>query len=110
MKTMQMVIMDNDVGGTVFVGKNEIRLVFSNKVRHRIRIDTKELLKRLEKKTEDEWETDDFIIEPRYCCPDGCMLIIITIKNSGYDNDCASVFYCDMVGALTDIERLEMAY
>jgi hypothetical protein len=107
---MEPVFMDNDVGGIVFVGKNELRLCFANGIKHKILIKTKDLLQHIESRTVEEIETDKYVIEPMYKAPEGALLVIFTIKCKGQDDDKATVFRCDLLGVLVDLERPELAY
>lgn len=107
---MKPVFMENDFGGIVFVGKNELALHFTSfppGVEDIIRINTRELLERLWRMTPDEWETDDFLIEPRHCGLDGALLVIITKKFSKHDSDKATVYRCDLIEALEKAESIE---
>ncbi len=101
---MLPVFMNNDVGGIVYVGKNEFCVRFSVGVEHTFRIDTNKLLEVLESRSKDEWETDKFLIEPMYRDINGALMVIITVKFSKQDDDKATVFRCDLITALKTVE------
>jgi hypothetical protein len=103
---MELVMMDNDPGGVVYVGKNKLRINLSKGVKHTLRINTKELLNFL-KSDRDEWEEEMFLIESTYVdlC-DFCCFVIITVKNTRYDDDLVTVFKSDLISALEKVELL----
>lgn len=101
---MLPVFMNNDLGGVVYVGKNELCVRFSVGVEHSFRIDTNKLLEVLESRSKDEWETDKFLIEPMYRDINGALMVIITVKFSEQDDDKATVFRCDLITALKAVE------
>lgn len=104
---MKPVFMENDLGGIVQVGKNELCLHFTAGVEDVIHLNTKELLERLWQMSKEEWETDKFLIEPLYISPDGPLLAIITVKYSEQDSDKATVYRCDLIEALEKVENIE---
>lgn len=106
---MKAVMMDNDLGGVVHVGKNELRLSFMNGVKHIVRVNTKELLHRLETKSDEFLETDEYSIEPMYRDCEGALVTIISVTTK-QDEDMATVFLCDLREALKMIERPDLVY
>ena len=98
--------MDNDLGGIVYVGKNEICVLFANGIKHKICINTKDLLQTLESRSKKEIETDKYVIEPFVNTPDGCVFVTISITLTGCDEDKAMVFHDDLVRALRKVEIL----
>lgn len=104
---MEPLLMANDVGGMVYVGKNELIIKFSKGVEHTIRVNTKELWKLLNSKSDADWENEKVLIEPMYVDTDTLkMFVLITIKNSGQDDDIATVFQNDFKRALNTIEYM----
>ncbi len=99
------VFMDNDLGGVVYVSKNELRLIFKNGVDYVIKVDTTELLNVLENRSKKSIETINYIIEPMYYDSEGALLSLITIKNTRQYEDRALVFHCDLKEALTRIKN-----
>jgi hypothetical protein len=103
---MKPVFMDNDVGGIVYVGKNELCLLFANGITHTIVVNTKDLLEYLETKSPEELEDEKFLIEPFFHDLNGAVMTIITAKQSVQDDDKATVFRGDLVDALRSVEIL----
>ncbi len=101
---MKPVFMDNDPGGIVFVGKNELVVLFANGIRHSVCINTRELLQLLESRSEKAVETKKYEIEPFFIAPDGCLFVIITVCLSKCDCDKATVFHCDLLEVLRSVE------
>jgi len=106
----EAVFMDNDLGSVLYVGKNELTLLFKSGVEHKISINTRDLLYRIESRMEDCIETKKCLIEPMYHDPQGALLTIITVKNTKEDEDKATVFLCDLREALKVIERPDLVY
>lgn len=104
---MQPLLMANDVGGMVYVGKNELVIKFSKGVKHTIRVNTKELWQLLNSQSDDDWENDKVLIEPTYVDMDTWKaFVLITVKNTGQDDDIAEVFQNDFKEALKTYECL----
>lgn len=101
---MKPVFMDNDIGGMVYVGKNQLDLCFANGTNHTFRINTKELYHRLFARDANEWETDKFLIEPMFFDQTWALLVIITVKEAKQDCDTAVVFHCDLLEVLSALE------
>jgi hypothetical protein len=102
--------MTNDLGGIVYVGKNELCLKFSVGVEHTVRLETtKRLIEIIESQVEMEWETKKLTIEPRYVDPEtGNVLTILTVKDGRNDIDRAVVFQTDLWEALMAVECPEV--
>lgn len=102
--SMIPVFMCNDIGGIVYVCKNELCLLFSDRAQLPLRIETDKLLGFIEKNEEDDWDTNKFCIE-RYKCPhDGEIFVSILIRNIKQDWDKAVIFQCDLIEVLTQVE------
>ncbi len=112
---MPMVRMQNDIGGRVLVGKNELRFVFANGFEFCLRLSTKYLLKLIEDygKPESEpvvWETAKCWVEPRYVDKStGALLVVFTIFVSEDDDlDTVTVMQTDIWTALMEVECLDI--
>ena len=103
---MELVLMDNDPGGMVYVGKNDIKLFFADGVKFQIWINTADLLRKLEAKSKEDINGEKFLIEPYYKSSDGRLLVIISIKKTSEDENRATVFLADLVKALKETEVL----
>ncbi len=104
---MEPVFMANDVGGVVYVGKNELVIKFSKGVEHSVRVNTKELWKLLNSKKDEDWENEKVLIEPMYFdIVTWKTFVLITIKNSVQDDDIATVFQNDFKKALNAVEYM----
>lgn len=107
---MKPVFMTNDLGGVVYVGKNEIRLKFSVGVEHKIRVETtKHLMELIESGSNCEWETKKLTIEPELIDANtGNVFTVINVKEEGVDIDRAVVFQIDLWEALMAVECYEV--
>ncbi|HSV94512.1 MAG TPA: hypothetical protein VLH94_00840 [Spirochaetia bacterium] len=103
---MKPVWMVNDIGGIVYIGKNEIDFIFAEGVKYGFRIITKDLLELLWSMSDKEWETDKFLIEPKYY-EDGALLVVITYKEFGEYVATATVFRCDLIEVLETVESIQ---
>ena len=105
---MVPVFMTSDIGGIVYVNKNELCLIHSNGCQHSLKIDTKELMELLESRSKEVWKTKDFQIEPMFLDPgDKALLVVITILFNDMDDDLAVVFRCDLLETLKTVESVE---
>jgi len=103
--SMIPVFMINDIGGVVYVCKNEICLLFSDHTEYTIEVNTKKLLKLVVARSSDEWETNKFLIEPFFICSEtGALFVLIFIKDTKCDLDTAMVFRSDLIEVLTQVE------
>jgi hypothetical protein len=102
---MKPVFMVNDIGGIVYVDKNELCVLFAAGDGQTVQIDTKKLLALLESKVEDIWRTKEFQIEPMHRdSSDNSLLVKITVIYNETDDDWTTVFRCDLVDALKCVE------
>ena len=102
---MLPVFMTSDIGGIVYVDKNELCCIYSNGCRHTLKIDTKKLMDLLESRSKELWKTKDFQIEPMFFDPgDKALLVVISILFNETDDDQAIVFRCDLLNALKQVE------
>jgi len=98
------VFMTDDLGGVVYVDKNLLTVRFEAGDGQEIEIDTSKLLALLESRSEEEWNTNKFEIEPMHREDDGALLVRITILYNESDADWATVFRCDLIDALKCVE------
>lgn len=105
---MKTVLMNNDLGGVVRVGKNTLVVRFSTGLEYEFRINTLNLLRHLESRDNDELETRKYLIEPMYKDPKGILLVIITVKFTKKSNkdDRATVNRSELISALKQVELL----
>jgi hypothetical protein len=104
---LKPVFMVNDIGGIVYVGKNELHIQFEAGDGQCIKIDTKKLLALLESRAEEVWRSKEFEIERDTY--DNSLLVKITVIYNETDDDWAKVFRCDLVEALKLVESSEIA-
>lgn len=103
---MKTVLMNNDLGGVVRVGKNKLVVRFSTGLEYEFWINTRELLRHLESRNDEELETHKYLIEPLYKDPKGTLLVIITVKftKKKDEDDKATVIRSELINALKQVE------
>lgn len=102
---MDPIFMANDMGGMVYVRKNELIIKFSNRTRYTFRINTKELWEIISTWKDTDWENEKVLIEPIYFdISTWKTFVLIRIKNPVDDNEQATVFQNDFLKALRAVE------
>lgn len=103
---MEMIMLENDLGGVCFVGKNELRISFRDGTEYTILLNTRKLFFLALAEYPNEWKEKKFTVAP-YCRDENEEpMIIISVRCKCKDCDKAVIVRDDLLQALLSIELL----